>query len=379
MNPPLIRCARRSPATLALLALLTTSPALAAPQLPAFVDDVQWQPRAQLQYDHLINSDAPEAQQTDGDFRRARVGVRARYQRDWVFTGSVDLVDEVRVRDLSLDYRGLPVRIKVGRFQEPFGLAEYGSSKDTLFMERPSPASIGPDYGLGAALNYRAPIWAATVGAFVANDSPQLGGDRNEQSLTGRFTVTPSRGRNLVHLGASISQRSSDAPNGVRLSGSAETILVSGLTPRSVRDPVEHDYRLVSAEFAYRRRSLLVQSEWIQANGDGVASGSGWYGEAGYILTGERRRYSTRFGSFDGVDPKRPVSGGGWGAWEVGVRLSDTDFDGGDQGQVVGVALNWYPTGWMRASLNAQRVTLQEPGLPEAEADVIQARVQLAL
>ena len=315
----------------------------------------------------------------DGEFRRARLGMRIRYDRDWVFTSSVDLVDKPRLRDLSLEYRGLPVRIEVGRFQEPFGLAEYGSSKDTLFMERPSPSSFGPDYGLGAALNYRAPMWAISVGAFAANDSPQFGGDRNESALTGRLNFTPLRGTPHLHVGASYSQRKSDETGGPRLRGSAETILVTGYTPRSLRDPLEDEYRVSAGEAALRVGSVLVQAEYFDVASDGVIEGDGWYAEAGWILTGEKRRYSTRFGSFDGVNPKRPIGRGGFGALEVGVRYSEADFSetGGDRGTVAGVALNWYPIENIRFSVNAQRVTFEELTLAEIETDVIQGRVQV--
>lgn len=374
-------CSAKRRCRLAVLALLLM-PTLASAFEPVWLDDLDWRPRARLQYDRLLDSDAPAQRQDpdDGAFRRARLGLRARYERDWVFTGSVDVVDKPRLRDFSLEYRGLPVRIEVGRFQEPFGLAEYGSSKHTLFMERPSPSALGPDYGLGAALNYRAPIWAVTVGAFAASDSPQFGGDRNERALTGRAHVTPSRGRHLVHLGLSYSDRSSRNPQGLRLGGSGETILLSGYAPRSPRDTAQTDYRLAAAEFAYRWRSLLVQAERFDARSDGAVDGDGWYAEAGYILTGERRRYSTRFGSFDGVSPRRPLGDGGWGAFEVGARYSETDFSsaGGDQGSVIGLALNWYPRDWLRVSLNAQQIELAAPGQASEQVDLVQARIQLA-
>lgn len=370
MNP-------RSLPGLTLASLLATGVVHA--QAAQIGDELELRFKARAQYDFLINSDAPDTQTLGGDFRRVRVGFRARYADDWIFTASSDFPDEVRLRDLSLEYRGLPVRIEVGRFQEPFGLAEYGSSKHTLFMERPSPSSLGPDYGLGAALNYRGAIWGVTVGAFAANDSPQLGGDRNERALTGRVNLTPLRGRHLLHTGVSASQRKREASNGLQLAGSGETILVRGLTPRSPRDLVESDYRLLGGELAYRFRSLLLQAEWIDLASDGRVNGHGTYVEVGYLLTGEKRPYSTRQGAFGGVQPKRPVTRGGWGALELGARYGLTDFsdNGGDRGSVYGLALNWYPIEQARLSLNAQQVTLREAGAPEEDTRVVQGRVQV--
>lgn len=361
-------------------ALLLSGASIEAAPLNEFRlgQDLEVRVNARVQYDSLFHSDAPEAQQNDDDFRRARLGFSARYDRDWVFTASGDFVDKPRLRDLSLEYRGLPVRIEVGRFQEPFGLAEHGSSKDTLFMERPSPSSLGPDYGLGGALNYRGSIWGLTLGAFAADDSPNLGGDRNESALSGRFTITPLRGNPLLHLGASYSQRKSEVNSGLRASGSAETFLVSGFAPRSLRDPLEDQYRLAGFETALRVGPVLVQGEYIDLASDGTVEGDGWYVEAGWILTGEKRAYGTRYGNFDGVAPKRPVSKGGFGALELGLRYSQTDFaeSGGDRGDVAGVALNWYPIEQLRLSVNAQRITREEAGGTEIETDVIQGRVQ---
>lgn len=342
-------------------------------------EDVEIKLGGRVQYDTLFDSDAPKSQQDDGEFRRVRAGFSARYTRDWVFTASGDFVDKPRLRDLSLEYRGFPVRIEVGRFQEPFGLAENGSSRHTLFMERPSPTAFGPDYGLGGALNYRGERWGLSVGGFAADDSPNFGGDRNESAVTGRVTVNPLRGDVLLHLGGSYSQRKSDDPDGIRFSGTPETVLVSGYTPRGLRDPLEDKYSLAGAEAALRLGPVLAQGEFIRISSDGLVEGEGWYGEIGWVLTGERRDYGTRYGNFDGVNPKRPLNKGGIGAIEIGLRYSETDFseDGGDLGEVVGIALNWYPFELLRLSVNAQRISLEEPGVPKEEADVIQGRAQL--
>lgn len=363
--------------TLLALAGAAQAETLRPPALVIGDTEIRFNGRAQ--YDFTVSSDAPTVQQLDNDFRRLRFGLRARHAEDWIFTASADVVDKPRLRDLSLEYRGLPVRIEVGRQQEPFGLAEYGSSKDTLFLERPSPSSFGPDYGLGATAGYRGRAWGVTVGAFVASDSPQFGGDRNEGSLTGRVTFTPLRGRELLHLGASYTRRESDDAGGLRLRGSPETILLAGFTPRSPRELLEDRYRVAAAEAAFRRNSLLMQAEYFDLASDGIIEGNGAYVEAGYLLTGEQRRYSTRNGNFDGVDPKRPLGHGGYGAFEVGLRYSQTDLSdaGGDEGQVIGAALNWYPYQQVRFSLNVQQIEIESPGVPDDETTLVQGRVQL--
>lgn len=358
------------------LCLLLPGSALAATD-PIGVGPFAFSFSGRLQHDFLLDSDAPRASQSDQAGRRARLGMRATYDRAWVGTLSVDLVDKPRLRDLSLEYRGETLRVELGRVQEPFGLAETGSSNHTLFMERPSPSSLGPDYGLGATLNLRGDDFGVTLGAFTADDSVQLGGDRNEQALGGRLTYTPLRGARLLHLGAALSRRSSEAA-GLRLSGSAETILLGGHEPVSLRDTQERDYFLSGLEVAWRQGPLLLQAEYLQADSDGLVEGKGGYIEAGWVVTGERRAYSTRRGSFGGVEPDRPLGAGGYGAIELGLRYSTTEFSGADEGEVYGLAVNWYPERRLRLSLNLQRVSLDPATGVGIDTNLVQARLQFS-
>lgn len=369
-----------TPRALAIAAALFAADMAQAATSPIELGPVALSFNGRVQYDALIDSDAPEAQQDEGELRRARLGLNARIGEDWRFLASGDFADEARLQDLSIEYRGWPVRIEVGRLQEPFGLAAYDSSKHIVFMERPSPSAVGPNYGLGGTLNYRGAFWGITLGAFAASDHEQFGGDRNEDSFGGRLTLAPIRGKTtVVHLGVGYSDRTSDEPRGPRSSGSAETALVSGYTPRTPRDPNEDGYRLLGGEFAVRSGPALLTSEYFDIDSDGVVAGDGWYAELGWALTGERRDYSVRDGNFGGIDPRHPLFDGGIGAIELGLRHSETDFSdsGGDRGQVSGVALNWYPIQQLRFSVNALRVKLEEPGLQDVETDVVQGRVQL--
>ena len=79
----------------------------------------------------------------------------------------------------------------------------------------------------------------------------------------------------------------------------------------------------------------------------------GGYAEAGYILTGETRKYNPGSASYGGVNPTNPFSleGGGWGAWEIAGRYSTMDLNNqigsingvaGGRQNVYALALNWY-------------------------------------
>jgi phosphate-selective porin OprO and OprP len=76
-----------------------------------------------------------------------------------------------------------------------------------------------------------------------------------------------------------------------------------------------------------------------------------------YVLTGEDASYS-------GVDPERPVGGGGWGAWELAGRLEWLDLDDDSfplyadpaaavsEARTFGLGVNWYLTKNVKAALD---------------------------
>jgi phosphate-selective porin OprO/OprP len=128
----------------------------------------------------------------------------------------------------------------------------------------------------------------------------------------------------------------------------------------------EHTW-VTGLEFGARYRNLYVQAEhfWfgIERRTPTALSDPrfrGYYIQGTWVLTGESRRYSMASGSFQNPRPRAPVSSsGGYGAWELAVRFSDTDLNyheglpgfappadgvrGGEQ-KVFTIGLNWYPT-----------------------------------
>lgn len=83
------------------------------------------------------------------------------------------------------------------------------------------------------------------------------------------------------------------------------------------------------------------------------------------------------------MKPKGIVGEGGIGAWEFGLRysaidLSDSDIDGGEA-NLMGAALNWYPTPTLRFSANYIDVLDVDNGPKEGdEPSVFQVRSQWA-
>lgn len=335
-----------------------------------------------LQGDFLLHDEVdPLVITDDAELRRARLGLRLRWRDDWLLRLSGSFVDGARLGEASLEYRGWPVRLQLGRFQEPFGLAGSGSSSDTLLMERPSAAFLGPFYGLGAAGNVAGRAWGLTAGLFTSKSGSDLVGDEPEQAATLRATARPWRTRlGYWHIGTGLSLRKLEEDIGVRLSGRDESALLDGISPRAVRQIQADAYRLAGVETALRLGATLIAAEHIRAD---VESGPGWSGEyleAGWALTGERRGYSTRYGLIGGITPRRSVLEGGPGAIELAARWSATDLadGGGNQGQVLALGLNWYPIEQLRLSVNAQRIEREFADGGQREADIVQARAQLS-
>ena len=135
-----------------------------------------------------------------------------------------------------------------------------------------------------------------------------------------------------------------------------------------------------TAEFAWRRKSLQLQAEYMgfdvtRQNGSDLSFG-GWYAQAGWFFTGESRRYNRRNGSFRRTKPEHAS-----GAWEVAVRYSEIDLNSAD---ILGgeetnssVALNWYRTEHLRISLNYSEASARPNNIGvDDDVSIVQARFQ---
>lgn len=101
----------------------------------------------------------------------------------------------------------------------------------------------------------------------------------------------------------------------------------------------------------------------------------------GVMLSDDRRGYKAGSGTLGGVTPNRPVTEGGYGAWQAGARLERTDFDDAAGGALNTWAANlsWWPTDATRVMLEAGRSERNLPAGPGEEIDFVQARLQIEL
>lgn len=360
-----------------------------------------WRIGGTVQGDGLLTSDAPKDAEKRTELRRARIGARVVLARPLRFSVSGDFSNGARLGDLYLDWRPGKTWFMAGRFPEPFGLEAQESSRTSPLMERPQASALGPGYNVGLGFNRAGRSWGLSGGAFKgigpSSDEDILKGARKEDALTLRLIGVPLRRvGSLLHLGLGASLRRPDE-EAVRFVAIPESVLIEGYQVGSGLLPVDDFYTLLGAEFALQQGPVLLQSEFLRAAIRLDASlpqstYTGYYVEAAWALSGERRPYSTRYGVFGPITPTSRWNEGARGAWELSARYGAVRFDKnpledipgfedfddsglftGGKGRIVAIGLNWYPSPWLRVSLNALDVHKRREG-ENSDARLVQMR-----
>lgn len=334
-------------------------------------------------------------------------GTRFEVRRAFVYTtGELRLVypilyklsvggvgDELYWDDLYLWAREVPVvgTLQLGQFNAPMSLELLSGSSQSQFMEYGAPVqafAASLKVGLQAHDDWRDGRATWAIGLFTDGQSTDVGDDTNSPlRAVGRLTglaIDPGDGDGwLLHLGASASVVLS-ASDRVRYRSRPESYLAPYLVDTG-------DIRTSSAfpwgvEIAATRGPFTAQAEWlgsvVEAEDGGVLRFTGGYFYAGWVLTGERRRYDRSNGRFAAPLPRVPfgLSGGGWGAWEVAARFSWTDLgDGPVRGGRMAVftgGLNWTWNRWVRVIFDAQLARTWD-GAWDGRLGILQARLQL--
>ncbi|HWP65027.1 MAG TPA: porin [Candidatus Limnocylindria bacterium] len=300
------------------------------------------------------------------EIRRARLMVeglayeRIEFRLEYDFaTGDAEAKD-VYVGLVDMPYVG---GIRVGHVKEPFSFDELTSSRFLTFLERALPNALAPSRNLGvllhnAVLDERL-TWAA--GAFRNSDAFGEDQDDGGWAATGRLTGLPwyDDGGALVHLGVAASYRDPQG-NMQRFRARPEAHLAPDVVDTG--DVLTDELTRLGGELAAVVGPAWLQSEYIAALAQGSGPDrnvSGYYVQAGFFLTGERRPYKKESAVFDRVRPRRSVLVGGNpgpGAWEVAARWSSLDLNSGPirggQANDLTAGVNWYLNPLTRVSAN---------------------------
>ena len=236
--------------------------------------------------------------------------------------------------------------LRLGQQDEPFSLQDMSGSRFLPFAEAGLNAAISPGDNFGlSALRY-GDRTSLAVGLYGGDFNTGI--DDEGLALTGRATWAPvyeegritrggdatksgvgtQRVERLVHLGLGASARL-DIEEPFAFSGGGGSVLVdSALTTSPTLEGADSLTR-VNLEFAALDDAVSIQAELTGAMVDGPGAEGfvhGGYLYTSYFLTGERRGYSPSSGQFGRVVPKSAVDDGGWGAHEVGGRVTYLDL-----------------------------------------------------
>lgn len=346
------------------------------------------------QFDLVRHADDRSDLADGSGFRRFRPSLAGRFREDWFFRTSFEISGGAEVVDAWVSYRGFaPLSITVGNFLQPDSLESLSSDKYNAFLERALPFAFAISRAPGAAVSYHRPHGSLAVGAFGEPPAVEPSGDEGG-GVTARATWAPlvAEGRSL-HTGLSAYRRWPTQDNGgagsttARFRARPESSLTAERFVDTGAIAGARHYDVLNPEFGATLGALWLQGEYLHARLERKAGAmldfTGWYAQAVYALTGERRAYRSDRATFDGPKVRRELGrNSGWGAWELALRLSeldlsDADIDGGRL-RDLSAGVNCYPNSLLRLSANVVRVLATDGGPRDGDTPTIyQLRLQL--
>jgi phosphate-selective porin OprO/OprP len=401
-------------------------------------------------YDYHPNTAATVPQRLDNGFnaRRARIGVVGKFMGDWNFGliydfgGTSDGFGGTAsaggtpvgflpggalsgLENAYLSYTGIKpfggnLAIEGGVMDLPYTLDEATSSNDIMFMERASSNVIATSIAAGdfrstvGARWYNDRFWVGayatgpTTGAIHSASSINPPGTTEQFGAVARVAAQLISTRDYtLHIGGDAQWLIKPPHN---LIANTQTLTLSD-RPELRIDPTTlistgaiagvSGAQVYSAEAAGTIGSLYLQGEYYWYNVDRGFIGlpslkfQGGYAQAGYVLTGESRKYNASSASYGGVLPNNPFTadGSGWGAWEIAARFSTMDLNdqlatatgiAGGRQNVYTLALNWYVNRNVRFMFDylhgdvARQVSATNPGNAGSKFDAFAMRTQVA-
>jgi phosphate-selective porin OprO and OprP len=283
-------------------------------------------------------------------------------------------------------------QFRFGQFKMPFSLEEQTSSRFIDFQERSVMNALVPGKERGAMV-HGTPLNGLFYGVAVStgqgknnNENDRITDGTDYIARVGVNIAEMVGQKNAVyHLAAAYSDGklpAAAAPSG-RTEGRGLTYFTSAFTGANM------DRTRMGAEAAVAIGPVKFQAEYTQANFSGKSAGAAgvnfdrdinaWYAAVNWAITGEPYAASYRNGAFGRLRPNNNFSpkGGGWGAWELGLRYSN--FDASDfkstnpagtglipatltnEANAYTVGLKWLPTPNTRFLLNYIQTDFDTP------------------
>jgi phosphate-selective porin OprO and OprP len=317
--------------------------------------------------------------------RRARFEVDGSLYRFIGFKVEADFTEGVSLKDAYLDLRFFPeLRFRAGQFKVPFSLEELTSSRFIDFVERSLVNELAPSRDRGVMLY--GDLMGGTASYFLGgfNGTGEDTNDNNsDKDLAARLAFSPFRSSDSfwlkgLQLAGNVTWGNQDGSTSAQGRMTARTTnRFRFFAPQATRG----ERLRYGGDLAWFLGPAAVKFEYdVQTNererlGPGGSNfdevtATGWYASGTYVLTGEDK---LRSGNVAPRRPFIPVPGKmGPGAWEVGLRYAELDFDsddpvnffdgnlatipGGGSGensaQALTLGLNWYWNEQVRFMLN---------------------------
>lgn len=345
-------------------------------------------------------------------FRRARLAAAGKVAERTSFIMEFDFAQaQARFVDVWMQFEETPVgNIRIGRYRQPFGMAELTSIRELPFLERPVTFALAPFRQTGimfsdTALDERM-TWAVSGYRFLSDNFGNVYADTGGYGMATRVTYLPvdCGDQRIVHVGVDYSYN--DPGNDLVQFASTNEFFVGqqpalgpgGLSvlpivavPPFVNTGAMPTRRtnLLNIEGAVSFGRLVVQSEarWAVVDQTNGVSNTfpGAYVHVRYVLTGETIPYKRKAGVFGRIKPFAPVDifCGQWGAWEIAARVSYLDLNGtnlpgpGRRITDTTLGLNWYVNNRTKFQLNWIHSDLSDPTLGDSNADTLALRGQL--
>jgi phosphate-selective porin OprO/OprP len=331
--------------------------------------------RGQLDYRQF----EPDAAADTFAIRRARLGASINFMTDYGLTiegeyatGSAQgtTTQGTAITNAYMDFNWFrKARIRAGQFKPQFGLENTASANFSDFQERGLTQNLiqNLNYDRGIMV-YGAPIKGLNYGITASNGtglnleerqgSPQEL-DADGKLLTARLTADFAQFLNikdaLIHIGGSYKTGSvvnTSASPFTAATGQTEGRGVTFFNPEAFAaaavEASNVDRTLSVGELAVARKSVKLQGEYWEAQYEGIRTTvpetpfnrkiEAGYISALWLITGESYSDSYSNGIFGRIRPRNNFSmedGGGWGAWEAGLRYSyfdASDFDSATTG-----------------------------------------------
>jgi phosphate-selective porin OprO and OprP len=373
-----------------------------------FGDDLNIELKGRTQLDWRW-FDQPTGDETF-DLRTIRFGVQGELTRhfDWEIEREIDYTENVEEavdqwqlgqwKDVFINWRTFDAfSIKAGRFKMPFGLEQTTSVSNLDFANRaPGSVKIAPGrdtgvmaYGelLGGALIYEAGVFDddgdnGTLEDFRFVDTGQTIEDLEDVGPSAAARVVGEIFRTLpvwdrlkgAEIG--VAYTTANIPEGLNSLQGEEVwgynffnrVYVNG---RRQRVGFQFDWSPgptgFKAEWMQSREQRLGQSNRNEDLSDFV--GTAWYTSATWILTGEDKDSD--------VTPNNPISDGGIGVIEIGVRFDRLTFASAtaigeaftnprsenlvpNTDSTVTVGVNWLPLRWVKVVGNVLRQSFDD-------------------